>query len=104
MSIAARLERPPVVPESDGDPSHGVVCRCPQTPRKSVVLAPFAATVSDFLTIPSLCWRFKKPPAGVHVVVVFNRNVAVHTYPADLGFFGQLGDWEGSGVFARRGT
>lgn len=61
------------------------------------------AVISDSLTIPSIGWSGKKPPAGVHVEVDFNLNVAVHPSPATLGFLIERGEWEGSGDFVSRG-
>jgi hypothetical protein len=51
-----------------------------------VEIAPISLGVSKILTIFCVYWSSKKPPAGVHVVVAFNRNVAVHPCPAGLAF------------------
>lgn len=53
--------------------------KMPEMPRISV-------SVSEILTIFRLDFLSKKPPAGVHVVVAFNRNVAVHPWSAGLAF------------------
>ena len=53
-------------------------------PNKAQRMIAYSSCFSDLLTIPNLFCGHEKPPAGVHVVVDFNRNVAVHNYPADL--------------------